>query len=354
MAAPILDLQPRTGGDIIDAAVTLYRRHFARVLTLAAIPLPMLFLTIFWMDALGKETDRPGALVLYNKWGLLLLGQSWFTFVRDGALSRWTSEIMLGRQSEVGGCYLPLLRRGLSLLFLLAVYLLGLGGPFVPGVVLLGIFMRTVRHVAWTILVSVLLLGPAALGAFLVLVRLTLALVIIAAEDAKCSRALKRSWRLVRGNMRRGAAITLFSLVLSVAPAALGYAVDYLMETVSAQPEWEIWKNLGLLVASALLTPMSAIASTLFYFDCRVRHEALDLEVLARVLGAPEAIPSIVTASQPTASAEASATDLPSPSELLHDPVTDSSSSCIRCGLPVPPGQSVCHACGAAKPFDRA
>ena len=59
-----------------------------------------------------------------------------------------------------------------------------------------------------------------------------------------------------------------------------------------------VWTGLaqtGAVIAGVLVTPITTIASSVFYYDLRIKKEAFDLQVLVNALGAP-----VIGASVPT------------------------------------------------------
>jgi hypothetical protein len=59
---------------------------------------------------------------------------------------------------------------------------------------------------------------------------------------------------------------------------------------------WTVLSNLGTFVGSTLATPVVTIATTVFYYDLRVRKEAFDLQMMMSAVPAvnqPPAAPSL-------------------------------------------------------------
>jgi hypothetical protein len=117
-----------------------------------------------------------------------------------------------------------------------------------------------------------------------VVTRLSLTVVVIALEGVSWPAALRRSWRLVRGHFWRATAIVLFALALEFGPLLLFRVTGSLMYEVITPPA----EQFLIQVVSAVVSPIGLIALALLYFDCRIRGEAFDLEVLARSIVVPQ------------------------------------------------------------------
>jgi hypothetical protein len=127
-------------------------------------------------------------------------------------------------------------------------------------------------------------LAAIALGGMVIIIRLSLMVVVIALEDVSWPAALRRSWRLVCGQFWRAAAILLFALALAFGPLLLFKFTGSLMyEVIPPHAEQFLIQ-----VVSAVVSPIGLIALALLYFDCRIRGEAFDLEVLARSIVVPQ------------------------------------------------------------------
>ena len=174
-------------------------------------------------------------------------------------------------------------------------FLLTVGALVIPVFASVGTVVVAIR--AWNRLISTLVfvgipaMAAISLGAAVLLCRWSLAVAVIAIENVGWMTALRRSWRLVGGNFWRAAAITLFALVLEIGPRLFFAFPGFLLDEFDA-PLIEL---LLTQVTPAILSPIAWIASGLLYFDCRMRHEALDLETMARKLDAPDENPVAAT-----------------------------------------------------------
>jgi hypothetical protein len=106
-------------------------------------------------------------------------------------------------------------------------------------------------------------------------------------ERRRLGAALGRSWALLEDNWWRLFGILLLFYVLQF---AISFALSSFSVVTAAVPsDWtgaaaavQVIFQLGF---SAVLAPLYPLVLTLLYFDLRVRHEHLDLEMLAREVG---------------------------------------------------------------------
>jgi hypothetical protein len=137
--------------------------------------------------------------------------------------------------------------------------------------------------VALLLFVTCLLLP---LGLWL-LVKWSLVLPAWFVERQRLGAALSRSWELTKANWWRLFGILLLFYVLQFAVSAALSSFAALSALVPSD-----WAGTTLAVQvivrigfSAVLAPLYPLVLTLLYFDLRVRHEHLDLEMLAREVG---------------------------------------------------------------------
>ena len=123
-------------------------------------------------------------------------------------------------------------------------------------------------------------------------------------ENQGVFAAIGRSTGLAGGNVKRLAALFIFSIVATYSALALLYiplgwyaylnGVELFTFDVDTVPAWyEIANQLVWQVSFILLTPVWMIGLCLLYVDERVRHEGYDIELMAaRQLGEIPAVPS--------------------------------------------------------------
>jgi hypothetical protein len=104
-------------------------------------------------------------------------------------------------------------------------------------------------------------------------------------EDIGVRDSLVRGWNLTKGYMGRAFVIGLLYLVLFyVAATLLALPFNLMAQYGTRNPElarrWLEAGLVGTVLASIVVFPFAAIAESLFYFDLRVRKEALDLQLM--------------------------------------------------------------------------
>jgi hypothetical protein len=120
--------------------------------------------------------------------------------------------------------------------------------------------------------------------AIFIFIRWSVALPAMYAEGTGSRGALGRSWTLVQGNWWRVFAILFFAgILVTILASALGFAlgiVAFVIPGLGADARGAV-SVVAQTVASAAISPVSAVITTLIYYDLRVRKEAADLDQLA-------------------------------------------------------------------------
>jgi hypothetical protein len=121
-----------------------------------------------------------------------------------------------------------------------------------------------------------------AIGAFYFYVRLQIAVPAAMLERLGSLRALERSWTLVKGGWLRGAALVLvlgtLDFVVSVGPALVPLTVILIILPETDTTTINLITAIIGIVGSSFFKPIQLLATTLLYFDLRVRQEGYDLE----------------------------------------------------------------------------
>jgi hypothetical protein len=254
-------IKAMTVGDILDTTFTLYKKNYKGYWTLAAmgvVPAAMvsiLFMILFPVNSFA-EFDlfffEPTVLM-----GSLLSGFLSFVIqtVMYAGMIKYVSEHINDREMEAKDAFMFGLRK------FIVVFLGGLlvGLAFILGFIAL--------------IIPALYLG--------VLFALYVHAIII--EDASPWDSLMRSRKLISGSWWRSLGIFILIGVLSAIISLLATAP---LEIFSgAFFFWDPYLQ-GLInilyniPVSIIVTPISAIAYTLYYYDLRVRKENLDLDVM--------------------------------------------------------------------------
>ncbi len=275
-----LDLRPLSIGELLDRTFSLYRRNFLLFIGISAIPqllvLALQLAQIILMPA-KVAVARPAASQLlaavpgFSTAGVLgiivaaLVGLIVY-FVAylfsQGATVYAVSELYLGRATTIGQS-LSRVRGELGSLF---------GVVFLNGLV--------------TGLCFLLLIIPGIYMACRLCVCIPAALL----ENLGPRESLERSFGLTKENAGRAFLILLLYVVILYAALFLfGIPFGIAMQSAAHDPAmlrvWTALMQVGNFVATVLVTPVFTIASSIFYFDLRVRKEAFDLQLMMNPLG---------------------------------------------------------------------
>jgi len=280
------DLRPMNFGEVLDASLSIFRRHFGLFLQLSvvvmAVPLAVFvfFTTRFATDFLIRPiaamlTLMPVILVYYLA-----------SLVLTAATVRVISDSYLGREPRFRDAI------GLGMGRIWPLFLVGLGKSVLLGLIIVGL------GIVGAVLVPVTKAAPAvgALGIAALVIAGAWFLIYVACgygvttpvvvlEDLPSAfDAFGRSWELTRGSKLRvlGFALVAFLLFNSI-PSLVLQAIAAAVQARSPLIGLPV-----LVVAHAvpmLLLPIISCVFTLMYYDLRVRREAFDLQILSHQLG---------------------------------------------------------------------
>jgi Membrane domain of glycerophosphoryl diester phosphodiesterase len=276
-------------GELIDAAVKLYRRDWLALMGIVAFVLvPVTFLQ-FWITQttleplMANTTPTEADLLQFAAVALvfvvvqLLIVQPFLV----AAITRAAADAYMGEAVTIGGTYryalaklpailwITILTAGIAIVAAAAGILAIVLGVAIGG----GIGIPVV--VAGAILVIVL---PT-----IAFVRLAVAAPVVVVEDVRGTAAVGRSWRLTKGHFWRLLGLLILSaliagigsLIITIPTEAIAFALGPNGWPVSA---------LGTVLATVLITPFSVLIVVLLYFDLRIRKEGFDIEVMAQEL----------------------------------------------------------------------
>ena len=273
------DLRPMGVGEILDGALTIYRRHFITFLALGVIVLWLPVVLSIYAQLSGPQ-GHTGILflaaILQYFAGLLL----------TAGVIRVISDFYLGRESGLTQA----LALGVQKVWPLFVVGLGKGVllgliVFVLGIVAaISIPMLTKTGALGGIVALALLAGACWLAAFVACGYGVTTQVVVLEPLGSSFDAFGRSWDLTRGRKLKVLGLALVAFILVGVPSAgigaLAAVLRFSSSTTAA----------GLLVLAAvlpvILTPVLPCVFTLMYYDLRVRREAFDLELLSQHLSA--------------------------------------------------------------------
>ncbi|HEV2769996.1 MAG TPA: hypothetical protein VGV40_07425 [Solirubrobacteraceae bacterium] len=303
-AAQPPDLRPRGVGEILDAAFRLWLGHWKTlVLATACVVVPMQILATVVLysafpgqfvggeDLFTPQTDPTALLdnlgVVIAGWLVAGLLTGIMVVLTVAACFKAAADAFLGSEPQWRASVRFALSRLGSLLWISFLYVLGLGLPF--ALVFLLAFTGNPALLAVGLLVVFLLALPLAIW---LAVAWTLSYPALLVEDARGTRALRRSFRLVRGRWWPTFGVLLVGALLVGIIAgivqALFLAPTFFTESVLAIA---VLTMLSSIVGYAISTPLQAVLVAVVFFDLRVRKEGLDLELLADRLGSAGAVP---------------------------------------------------------------
>jgi hypothetical protein len=247
-------------GELLDAAIKLYRSQWRSLMASVAIALvPITFLQVFLTREIGSpfaETTLTQAELESTVLTSIVLGAIQFLVVQPfliAAVARASADVYLGRAVRVGPTFRFAVSRIHSILWIsilsgLAI-LLGFVLLIVPGVILL------VRYYFGT--------------------------TVLVVEGQKGSKALRRSFRLAKGSFWKIlGTILLASILAGVVEGVLSIPGSAAFGAIGTAG-WPFYA-IGLSLAAIITTPFTTLISVLLYFDLRIRKEAFDLEIMAQ------------------------------------------------------------------------
>jgi hypothetical protein len=315
--APV-PLRPLSTGELIDRGFSLYRAHFAGFLLLALIcqTAPLITsqtlqgaLRLFPSQANFSGTFGP------NLAGDGLLFVVWFagqiiTFCFEVVMTAYLADAYLGRVPSIKQSFRRLFQTlGASVRTSLLNILLVAVAMIFPLVAFTAVYLFLLFHPPDSFLmmllffsVSLLILVASLVPVLIVFMRLMLTVPAVALESLGGWKAVRRSSELVRydpglgffywGETRLSLlllplfVIELLALSLTSLPLTLHEINEALRHgsigQITAPPETAVvLSQILVLLSSSLIFPLYLIATTLFYYDVRIRREGFDLEFMA-------------------------------------------------------------------------
>ena len=322
-AGPV-DLRPLSTSELIDRGFTLYRSHFAGFLLLAlltqAVPLlSQVFITAFQLNPSQTEMlEKP--ILTFEKTGVLLaitLIIQVIVFCFEVIITFYIAEAYLGKIPSVRTCFQKFRACWVTSIWtcILNRILISLTCIF-PLLGFFGVYAYAMIYPSQSLLslillfvVGLLLIVASLVPLLVVFMRLMVTIPAMALEGLSGWQAVKRSSTLVRydpglgifywGEMRLSfLLLPLFvieMLILSVTslPITIHQFGHFFQhgsgDQVGVPPDSTVIISQVLtFLATSLIVPLYSIATTLFYYDIRIRREGFDLEFMAGTLGKKE------------------------------------------------------------------
>jgi hypothetical protein len=293
------DLRPMEFGEILDGALSLFRRHFGLFfkLSLTVMWLP-LAVSLYWrlrfFNFQGAQApDQALAAIQSEILPIILWGLALFIVYECALLLLTAGSIRVISDSYLGRS--PLFAEALAFgaRKIVPLFLVGFGK---------GLLIAMVAMVCGVVIAVVAAAGKAVGAAVVVLlvfagICLTVWLILFIACGYMLTTptvvlenlpsafdAFGRSWELTRGTKLRLFGLGFVAiLIASVLPAIVVQALGgLLLELVPGmEPAWMIVSS----VVSVMLAPIIPCIMTLAYYDARVRREGFDLQLLSDQLG---------------------------------------------------------------------
>jgi len=283
-----LELRPRLGSEIVDAAFQLYRRHFAELVSLSALiyaPYIVLQLLVTSGQPLATGTELQA-----GPFGLALLMITGFIVgsVVEAAIVVSVSNSYLTSAPDPGGALRHTLKRLVSVLISvlakwiviaisfgiagMAAIIVGFAVLFATGA-LRGGAETGALFAGGMVIVMMLLAVPFALWFY---ARYFAVPATIVLEGRGAFAGLRRSAQLSQGMKAKiigalGLPMVLLAILQIVVVSVIGFLV----------PGPRIFGFLLEQAVSVVAYPIIAVIATLLYYDARIRKEAFDIEVMA-------------------------------------------------------------------------
>lgn len=316
-----VDLRPLTTSELIDRGFALYRAHFAGFLLLALLCqsaplLGQIMITALKLTPTPTEvTDKPS--LFFTHIGVMLvisLIAQVIVFGFEVVITFYIADAYLGKIPSVGEslrklttcvgasiwtCVLNRFIIGLTFFFpTLAFVTIYLYGLFYPPRDLISILVFG----STTLLLFVASMAPV----LIIFMRLMVTVPALALEGFSGWKAILRSSALVRydpglgifywGEMRLSflllplVIIELLILSLTSLPLVLHHLGEIMRhgsggQVVPPPDSVVILSQILTFLANSLILPLCSIATTLFYYDIRIRREGFDLEFMIEQLG---------------------------------------------------------------------
>lgn len=277
---------------VLDRSFRLYLENFTLMIALSAIlNIPLLVISLVFNASNIDPANLNSATIatiliggILSILALLIIGP-----LIAGATTMAISDIYLGNVATAGAVLSAGWRKAWTLLKAQLIVGLLFAGLFIAVGIVLGVVTVVLSSIGIPRIAVGILIFLGFLAAIVSCVPIFLSYSLIAPvvmiEGSKNGRVIRqRSWALVKGN--RGKVFLIF-LVIVVIQVLVQIGVG-VVATIGFGPGngtalTSIMENM----VSLLLTPISAIAVTLLYYDFRIRKEGFDLEILSQSIGGP-------------------------------------------------------------------
>ena len=252
-------------GDILNETFVIYGKHFWKFVGLFGIVhVPIGALTVL----APAEND---AITV----ALLIISMIISTFGHGAAIFAVCQHYGVNRVS-IGGCYVRVLWRAVTIASMGAALAALLGGALLPF-----ISARTILIPVWVV---------SALALLVCLVYATTVIPSVVVEGYRGMGAVKRGVNLAR-NSELHIVWNLIVYALVASGLLLVIMIPFTIFTVVTAVDGEVTTTgqiaiyISQAVVGVVVPPITSIPATLLYYDLRVRKEGFDLEQLTREMG---------------------------------------------------------------------
>lgn len=273
------ELQPMSVGEILDAALSIYRDHFGTLVAIMVICQGVPAVMSVYVTGAGGVQTYPGVWL-----AAVLL--SWVGGLFSTGATIWViSEAYLGSEPTAADALRFAVGKAWRIFIAgLAKYLvIGLATMVPVTLAMVGIAAAVQSAVAILYVLAVLI-GGIWLGLVLAAGYSVVLPAVVLEPLPGATDSLGRSWHLTKGSRGRAIILGLVTFVFILLPFIVAGAVAAMF------PATQTTVRVAAEVVYPILYPIVACAFTLLYYDLRVRKEAFDLQHLSAQLGLePEA-----------------------------------------------------------------
>lgn len=275
------ELRPLGVGEVLDVALKLCVRHWKPLVTIALIvTIPVAVLTLPVILSASPDSGSPTddeLTALGGAFAVLGVVYILLQLVVTASLLKAVTDGYVGGRPSWGSSLSFAFRRTHSLLWIALLGFLIVLVPFFVVGVAIGVLGG----------LGAVLVLPALILLTWVFVRLLSTLPALLAEDARGTKALRRSWKLTGGHWWHTFGASLVAILFLFFVSLI---VGNLLPTAIAAPIGDqtvaaVTSTIFSVVSGAITTPFLAAVIAVIYFDLRVRNEGLDLELLAQRIG---------------------------------------------------------------------
>lgn len=281
------ELRPLRVGEIIDAALKVYRRNVLtlwKIIAVVVVPVnlvgALVLLSVLPSDFFDDSFGATTSLTTSEQWSILaaslvigLIGAA-TVIAATAACLKVVSDTYMGRSSDAGSSLAFATRRLHSLIW----------------VVFLTVLLIFV--IALLAVLTALVAGPLAIVFAVPIIWLyvawSFATPALLVEGTKGRAALGRSFNLVRGRWWPVfGALVLGVIITWIVGIGIGALLTPLVDSADSFTTAVLYDAIARSISAIITTPFSAALVGILYFDLRVRKEGFDVQLLAQGIGEP-------------------------------------------------------------------